>query len=290
MQEHNIDKKQLEKNLSYFNITNASLINWYKGKIIPKRENIIKLCIALGCNILESNILISKFAGEQRLNAYDIDDAAYLYCLNKKVKCKDVELYIQTKDLFKQNNEDINDIFFEDKDDFIRVLENSKKMYNSNSQKIIKVLNEMIDHPKIYHGEYTTKDGRLKPIAEFMYGVEDSKKAMNKLQKILNGRLAIKRDEFIKITIACGYCGVEEINNNYKTADIHACIKEINEKLEEAGFFQLYARNKKDCIYIATSIQTVLNEENNLADYLKELSQLFQELDKEYYIFEPENI
>lgn len=278
IEEKNIDKKELQKKLGRVNLN-----NWLNGKVIPNRNNLIKICFALKCNQEESDLLISKFAGEQKLNPDDLDDAVYLFCLILDIPYEDAPLYMEAKEALVEGDKTLSTYEIQYKDNFIKYISSKLTNYESNKEKKIKVLKDVMEHPKMNLGYEFSSKGITRPIAEFMYGEKDSQKAMDRLQKMLKGKLPIRKDEFIRIIIACGYCGVDAIANDPE-ASIFTCIDEINEKLEEAGFYKLYARNQYDCIYISAAIQTVINEETNLADYLKELSSLFKERDLENYV------
>lgn len=279
IEEKEIDKKELQKKLGRVNLN-----NWLNGKVVPNRANLIKICFALKCSQEESDLLISKFAGEQKLNPDDLDDAVYLFCLILDISYEDVPLYLKAKDALVEGNQELSNYDIKNKESFIKYISSKLANYESNKDKKIKVLKYVMEHPKMNMGlEYSSK-GITRPIAEFMYGEKDSQKAMDRLQKMLKGKLPIRKDEFIRIIIACGYCGVEAIENSGNEVSIFSCIDEINNKLEEAGFYKLYARNQYDCIYISAAIQTVINEETSLADYLKELSVLFKERDLENYV------
>lgn len=279
------DRKELNEKLGRVNLN-----NWLNGKVIPNRKNLIKICFALNCNQAECDTLIKKFAGEQELNADDLDDAVILFCLFQDIPYEDIPQYIEAKDQFVKDRHALDHSNLAHIDDFIRYFSIKVKNAQSNTEKKSQVLKEMIYHPKIQFSKYEENESMIRPLAVFIYGENNEKKAIDRLQKMLSGKLPIKRDEFIKIAIACGYCGLEAVYED-SNVDVHACIDEINEQLEKAGFYKLYARNKVDCIYISAGIQTILNEEPSLIDYLKELSLLFKEYDKEEYaIYDTEDM
>ena len=263
IEEKGIERKELNQLLGRVNLN-----NWLSGKVVPNRNNLIKICFALKCNLEETDLLICKFAGDQKLNPDDLDDAVYIFCLTFQMDFDQVPAYLKAKDELLEDPHALDSSDLDHIDRFIWYIQQKIKSQESNTKKKMNILTDVINHPKIYHGEFTSADGPIKPIAEFIYNESEYKKAMDRIQKLLSGKLPIKRNEFIQLIIACGYSEIDE----------------INEKLEEAGFYPLYPRNQYDCIYISGSINAILNEEPSLADYLIELSHLFKELDKEEYV------
>lgn len=263
IEEKGIDRKELNRLLGRVNLN-----NWLSGKVVPNRNNLIKICFALKCDLEETDLLISKFAGDQKMNPDDLDDAVYIFCLTFQMDFDQVPLYLKAKDELLKDSHALDSSELPHIDRFIWYIQQKMENQESNINKKINTLKYVINHPKIYHGEFSSADGPIKPIAEFIYNESEYKKAVDRIQKLLSGKLPIKRNEFIQLVIACGYSEIDE----------------INEKLEEAGFYQLYPRNQYDCIYISGSINAMLNEEPSLADYLIELSHLFKELDKEEYV------
>ena len=263
--EKKIDKKYLNAQLGRVNLN-----NWLSGKVIPNRNNLIKICFALKCNQEECDLLISKFAGDQKLNSDDPEDAVIMFCLAFQMDYQDVEQYMEAKELL-MNHQSIDHLFLGHQDRFIKWIYPKIEQNETNKAKKIRVLKEVIEHPQIYLGDYSASDGIVKPIAEFIYNEDNYQKSMDRIQKMLSGRLDIKRNEFLKLIIACGFSD----------------IKDINCKMEEAGFYPLYPRNQFDCICISGSINALLNNEPSLADYLIELSKLFKQFDlPEYVIYD----
>lgn len=266
MEEKGITRKELVEKCGKQNIS-----NWLSGKKVPSRLNIIKLCFALQCQLEESDILLSKFAGIQKLNPDDLEDAVYIFCLTFQMDFEKITDYMKAKDQLVADPHALDSSELPHIDRFITYIQSKIDKQENNKERKRKVLEYCFHHPKIYLGDYSKKDGIVKPIVEFIYNEDEYDKAKDRLEKLLNGRLSVERDEFIRLIIACGYSEIDE----------------INEKLEDAGFYPLYPRNQYDCIYINSSINAELNEDPSLADYLIQLSQIFKEMDveKDYIIY-----
>ncbi|MFR7591596.1 MAG: hypothetical protein ACLUVC_09145 [Longibaculum sp.] len=266
-----INDKQLDRQYLNDLLGRVNLNNWLSGKVIPNRQNLIKICFALKCNQEECDLLMSKFAGDQKLNSDDLEDAVHMFCLAFQMDYNCVQEYMEAKDMLLNHPEDIDSIHLDHKERFIHWILPKIHQNESNKDKKIKTLKNVIEHPQIYLGEFNETDGLIKPIAEFIYNEADYQKSIDRIHKMLSGRLPIKRNEFLKLIIACGYSSIED----------------INQKMEEAGFYPLYPRNQFDCICISGSINAMLNNEPSLADYLIELSKLFKQFDlTEYVIYD----
>lgn len=263
-----IQEKQLDRQYLNSLLGRVNLNNWLSGKVIPNRQNLIKICFALKCNQEECDLLISKFAGDQKLNSDDLEDAVYMFCLAFQMNYDKVSLYMDAKDLLLNDVNNAETLSIDHQDRFFKWILPRIQQHESNKDKKIKVLKDAIYNPHIYLGDYSESDGMIKPIAEFIYREDEYQKSMDRIRKMLTGKLPIKRNEFLKLIIACGYSSIED----------------INEKMEMAGFYPLYPRNQIDCIYISGSINAMLANEPSLADYLIELSRLFKQFDKQEYV------
>jgi hypothetical protein len=262
--------------------------NWLK-KSPPTssgRENVYRLCFALGLNANETKVFFLKAYLSRPFNYKELSEAVYFFCMNNSLKYQDAERIIKkindipetinpdAESVTEQIGRDISEINTED--EFIKYFVDNRSGFTVKNKTAIEKVNTLIDSCKalatkecgfpienidellsVITGYYARKNKDKKNAYKFSISKSNFPKLIKEnfpqrqqIENIINGEATfdVIRKTLILLNFYDFFARALEEEDDYRRW-FDEFVDETNVVLDECGYVQLYWRHPYDWMF-----------------------------------------
>ena len=271
------------------NISRQTLNNWLT-KAPPQsddngRDNVYKLCFALGYNAEQTAEFFLKAFLQKPFNFKNIKESVYCFCLKNSRSYMHALDIIDRINSLRSDEEDIEDdtaaigravMSFTDEEKLIRYLSENKAGFSVQSRTAAEEIKRLITSGKELASQLKAKDVQTEKAAtnstdallDFIYGydtadiqsqlktsafpksVRQNFPTKIQISNIINGKGSFDsiRKALIILDFFCFYAEAQLQGITEYTDLSEEFLTELNELLEKCGYIQFYRRNPFDCM------------------------------------------
>lgn len=195
-----------EKNID---ISKVTLTNYFSGETRPdtkkaNRNNVFKLCFAMGLNIEETNDFFNKIYLDRTFNVKNVQELVYYFCIkNKKSYTEACELIKEAEDIIKNNSS---------KEQSVSVYTNSIKEETDLFTTKEELMRYIQDNKNSFYKYNVTAVEQFNKLLTRVQGSKEDRDFINKLKKSRLNK--ISTSEYNQRKKQCGLVIQDALNQN----------------------------------------------------------------------------